>query len=89
MSLLTLPPPGRHGVEQPTLQRGDYYLYPDGESELAPIRIQERRVYDTFGLGIEYVCDGFDSDDLYGYGDSYDSYDNSEDDEREDFDYFY
>ncbi|EPT04584.1 hypothetical protein FOMPIDRAFT_82129 [Fomitopsis schrenkii] len=78
-----------HGVEQPTLQRGDYYLYPDGESELAPIRIQERRVYDTFGLGIEYVCDGFDSDDLYGYGDSYDSYDNSEDDEREDFDYFY
>ena len=30
----------RHGVENPTLEAGDYYLHPDDEYELDPIRIK-------------------------------------------------
>lgn len=38
---------GRHGVENPTLEDGDYYLHPDEEYELEPIRINPA-TYDAF-----------------------------------------
>ena len=37
----------RHGVDNPTLEDGDYYLHPDEEYELEPISINPV-IYDAF-----------------------------------------
>lgn len=70
-------PPARHGIEQPALENGDYYLHPDDdESELEPIQIQERRAL-PMGLSLDYdYDDGFSGRrgyrSRYGLGGPYD-----------------
>lgn len=51
----------RHGVESPTLEDGDYYLHPDDECELEPIRIKPTP-YDALMHHIPWM--DFDLDDF-------------------------